>query len=195
MSQPHPHFGNYWRYFDHFTKFISYILYLLSKLGKSEVHSFKRCSIWIWNEKVMVVWRWLCKSWVEMSHLHFAIIGYIFEALPRAQIMHTISRFKAWEVRSPALQTVHDLEVKRRSYGRLKTSAQSWAGISQPRHHLEGCFAAAKPLFGTRVPFRSPVHSFCSCEINFGLRNHFGATKWLRNDLQALKWLRNHLQA
>ncbi|KAL6312691.1 hypothetical protein AAG906_008909 [Vitis piasezkii] len=35
-----------------------------------------------------------------------------FEALPGAKIMHTISRFKAWEVRSPALQTVCDLEVK-----------------------------------------------------------------------------------
>ena len=60
-----------------------------------------------------------------MSHLHFATVGYVFEALPGAQIMHMISFFKAWEVRSPELQTVHNLELKRRSYGRLKTSAQS----------------------------------------------------------------------
>ena len=167
----------------------------------------------------MVLWRWLCKPWVEISHLHFATVGHIFEALLGAQIMHTISCFKSWEVRSLELQTVHNLELKRRSYGRLKTSAQSWAGISQPRRHLEGCFAAAKPtlahvchfaaqfpsfrscdtaakpFFGTWEPFRSPVHSFCSCEINFGLQNHFWALKWLRNDLQASKGLWNHLQA
>ena len=28
-------------------------------------------------------------------------------------------------------------------------------GISQPRPHFEGCFAAVKPLFGTQVPLRS----------------------------------------
>ncbi|RVW24966.1 hypothetical protein CK203_117542 [Vitis vinifera] len=40
-----PHFGNCWEHFDHFPKFISCVLYLISKLGKSGVHSFKRCSI------------------------------------------------------------------------------------------------------------------------------------------------------
>ena len=30
---------------------------------------------------------------------------------------------------------------------------------------LAGCFAAAKPPFGTRVPFGSPIHSFHSCEM------------------------------
>ena len=34
---------------------------------------------------------------------HFATVGYVFGALSGAQIMHTISCFKAWEVRSPAL--------------------------------------------------------------------------------------------
>ncbi|KAL6310932.1 hypothetical protein AAG906_016233 [Vitis piasezkii] len=41
-----PHFGNCWTHFDHFTKFISCVPYLVSNLGKSGVHSFKRCSIW-----------------------------------------------------------------------------------------------------------------------------------------------------
>ena len=108
-------------------------------------------------------------SWNVTAVPHFATIGHIFEALPGAQIMHTISRFKAWEIRSPSLQTVCDLEEKWRSYGRLKTSAQSWAGISQPRRHLEGCFVVAKPLFGTRVPFCSTVPLISSCEM---------ATKW-----------------
>ena len=34
---------------------------------------------------------------------HFTTIGHIFEALPRAQIMHTISRFEYREVKSPIL--------------------------------------------------------------------------------------------
>ncbi|KAL6327999.1 hypothetical protein AAG906_031343 [Vitis piasezkii] len=34
-----------------------------------------------------------------------------------------------------------------------------------PKLHFEEYFAAAKPLFGTRVPFGSPVHSFCSYEM------------------------------
>ena len=37
--------------------------------------------------------------------------------------------------------------------------------ISQPGPHFEGCFATAKPPFGTRVPFGSPVHSFRRCEM------------------------------
>nr|CAN76678.1 hypothetical protein VITISV_022013 [Vitis vinifera] len=56
--------------------------------------------------------------------------------------------------------------------------------FSQPKPHSAGSFSIAKPLFGTRVPFGSPVHSFHSCEmsseITFRLRNglrkcHFAA--------------------
>ena len=35
--------------------------------------------------------------------------------------MHAIYYFKAWEVRNIILQTVHDLDLKRRSYVHLKT--------------------------------------------------------------------------
>ena len=98
---------------------------------------------------------------------HFATVGHIFGALHGAQIMHTICRFESWEVRSLILQTIHDLELKRKRYGRLKMSAQSWAGISQPSPHFEGCFAAAKPPFGTRVPLRSAVRPFHSCEMGY----------------------------
>ena len=52
----------------------------------------------------------------------FFTVGHIFEALLGTQIMHTIFHFKAWEVRSPMLQTVRDLELKRKSYGCLKTN-------------------------------------------------------------------------
>ena len=37
--------------------------------------------------------------------------------------------------------------------------------FSQPKPYFAGCFATTKPPFGTRVPFRSPVHSFRSCEM------------------------------
>ncbi|KAL6346222.1 hypothetical protein AAG906_027977 [Vitis piasezkii] len=61
----------------------------------------------------------------EFECENFTTVGHIFEVLPEAQIMHVISRFKAWEVRNPSLQTVSDLDLKRRSYGRLKTTVQS----------------------------------------------------------------------
>ena len=61
-------------------------------------------------------------SWNVASAPHFATVGHIFEALTGAQIMHTICHFKSWEVRSPMLQTVRDLELKRKSYGCLKTN-------------------------------------------------------------------------
>ena len=68
-----------------------------------------------------------------------------FRVLPGVHFMHTICRLESWEVRSPTLQTVRELELKQRSYGRLKTTASSCAKfrsckISQPKAH----FAAAK---------------------------------------------------
>ena len=177
-------------FLEHFLELKLWILCLISNLGKSGVHNLKRCMIWSWNEEVMAVWRRLCKQWAEMSqpHPHFTTVGHIFGALPGAQIIHTICRFEAREFKSPMLQTVHDLELKRRSYVRLKMSAQSWAGISQSRRHLEGCFAAVKPPLGTRVPLHSTVRPFCSCKMGCKnpppLRNPPPATKML----QALKW-------
>ena len=43
---------------------------------------------------------------------NFATVGHVFGALSGAQIMHMICHFKAWEVRNPVLQTVHDLDLK-----------------------------------------------------------------------------------
>ena len=125
-----PHFGNCWAHLDHFLKLKLCVQYLVSKLGKSGVHRFKRCLIWSWNEAVMAVWRWLCTPWTKI--LHFANVGHIFEVLTGAQIMHTISLFESWEVRSPELQTVLDLELKWKSYGHLKTTVQSWTKMLQP---------------------------------------------------------------
>ena len=35
-----------------------------------------------------------------------------FGVLTRAQFMHTICRFEAWEVKNPMLQTMYDLDLK-----------------------------------------------------------------------------------
>ena len=58
--------------------------------------------------------------------------------------------------------------------------------ISQPRSHFEGCFAAAKPPFGTRVPLRS-THAPISQLWN-GLRNSHFVAKWFPNFQMAVKW-------
>ena len=61
----------------------------------------------------------------EFECENFATVGHNFEALSGAQIMHMICRFESWEVRNPMLQTVRDLDLKRRSYGLLKPTMQS----------------------------------------------------------------------
>ena len=101
-----------------------------------------------------------------------------FRVLPRVYFMHTICHFEAREFRSPTLQMVCKLDLKRRSYGRLKTTASSCAKISQlSTFHYENfaatksacenfarCFAAAKPPASTRVPLHNSNSIFAPCE-------------------------------
>ncbi|RVW82999.1 hypothetical protein CK203_042453 [Vitis vinifera] len=91
----------------HFLELKLCIPYIVSKLGKSGIQFFKR-------------------------RTHFATVGQVFGALPGAQIMHNICCFEAWEVRNPALQMVHDLDLKRRSYGCLKTDYAKLSGNFAP---------------------------------------------------------------
>ena len=187
----HLHFATVRHILDHFLELKLCILYLVLNLGKSGAQCFKWYMIWSGNEEVMAVWRWLCIPWTEM--LHFATVGQIFEVLPGAQIMHTICCFEAWEVRSPIVQIVYALDLKQRSYSRLKMNhakpKRKFFLISQPRPHFEGCFAAAKPPFGTQVPLRSAVRPFHSCEM--GCKN--SPPPWnpppAVKMLQASKWL------
>ena len=125
-----------------------------------------------------------------------------FRVLPGVHFMHTIFRFEAREVRSPTLQTVHELELKQRSYGRLKITTSSCAKISQLRNaplaherhftashsHFATAKWAAKPTFGTRVPFHSPCLHLRSCEPRCKV------TSKLQMKLQIISKLRNHLQ-
>ncbi|RVW64244.1 hypothetical protein CK203_046338 [Vitis vinifera] len=98
-----------------------------------------------------------------------------FRSLPEVQIMHTISHLKAWEVTSTQLQTVLDLDLKRKSYGRLKMTVQTMSGnesiasngmrfggemkklwwFEDKRAKLSENFAAETP-FG-RLQLRAPV--------------------------------------
>ena len=77
----------------------------------------------------------------------------IFWVLPGVHFIYTIFCFEAQEVRSLMLQMVHELELKRRSYGHLKTTASSYAKISQTKAH----FAAAK--WNPLAKFRKVFHN------------------------------------
>ena len=114
--------------------------------------------------------------------------------------MHTIFNFEAREVRCLTLQTVHQLELKRRSYGCLKTTASSYAKISQLRNELRNeihlqnfarCFTAVKPPPSTHVPLHKLKLHFPSyeprCEITFKLRNKLQIISKLRKHLQVMK--------
>ena len=54
------------------------------------------------------------------------VISATFGALYEGQLMHAIYHFKAQEVNNPMLQTVHNLELKRRSYSHWKSITLSW---------------------------------------------------------------------
>ena len=87
-----------------------------------------------------------------------------FQILPGVHFMHIICHFEAWEVRNPTLQTVHESELKWRSYSHWKPIIPSWRPISQLRNHLW----AVKSAFG--------------CEMEtFSLRNFIAHLACLQN--------------
>ncbi|RVX02785.1 hypothetical protein CK203_016388 [Vitis vinifera] len=53
-----------------------------------------------------------------------------FGALPEVHFLHSIYHFKAQEVKNPMLQTVHDSELKRRSYSHFKQITPKCCEIS-----------------------------------------------------------------
>ena len=123
-----------------------------------------------------------------------------FWVLKGVHFIYTICFFEAREVRSPTLQTVHKLELERRSYGHLKTTVQSWAkwaakisqGVSQLRNHPlahECHFTAPPPHFAaTKWAAKWPVKMFLGCEPPCEI------TSKLRFKLQIISKLWNHLQ-
>ena len=54
------------------------------------------------------------------------VVSATFGALSKVQLMHAICHFKAQEVNNPMLQTVHNLELKWRSYSHCNSITLSW---------------------------------------------------------------------
>ena len=124
----------------------------------------------------------------EESNMKFKrteIVGHI-SSTSRSPFYSYYIFFESWEVMSPTLQTVCESELKWRSYGRLKTTAPSWAknsqlqnqltkilqGVSQLRNHLQ----AHVCHFTIQIPFshhaNQLVKSTFSCKMDtFSLRN------------------------
>ena len=72
---------------------------------------------------------WWCEIFTCYAKFKGQKLQEKFGALYGVQFLHAIYHFEAREVRSPTLQTVCNLELKRGSYGLLKATAQSWGGI------------------------------------------------------------------
>ena len=81
-----------------------------------------------------------------------SVFFHTFGALPEVHFLQSIYHFKAQEVKNPMLQTVHDSELKRRSYSHCKQITPSWrkifarlwnqpfaVRISQPFCTVHGC--------------------------------------------------------
>ena len=106
-----------------------------------------------------------------MSHLHFATVGHIFEALPGVKIIHTISCFKI----------LGSEESKSSNGAQFGVETKKLWSFEDKRTKLSENFAAETP-FG-RV--------FRSCETNFGtrvpLRSTGASVSQLRNALRSGK--------
>ena len=81
---------------------------------------------------------------------NFATVRYVFGVLPGAQIMHTIYHFESWEVRNPVLQTMHDLDLKRRSYSRFKTDGAECENFAPWNPKCEKSFPRCEIFFKVR---------------------------------------------
>ena len=73
---------------------------------------------------------WWCEIFACYAKFRGQQLQGKFGALSGVHYLHSIYHFESQEVRSPTLQTVCNFEMKRRSYGQLKATAQSWKGIS-----------------------------------------------------------------
>ncbi|KAL6340004.1 hypothetical protein AAG906_038839 [Vitis piasezkii] len=117
-------------------------------------HHYSRCEIHSKVRKSQSKVRIRVRKFLY-SAPHFATVGHVFGALSGAQIMHTIYQFEAWEVRNLVFQTVHDLDLKRRSYGRLqkcffpfgcKTWPPSYDMASKLQNDMQKHFAKPRKL-------------------------------------------------
>ena len=107
----------------------------------------------VWCLEKSKLWWKKRKKGENSGHWFYCNFRDIFGALSRVHFIHTIYRFEAREVKSPILQTVSKLELKRKSYGHCKKTEPSWAGISHTSIQGAKIFAPCETPPGTRVPF------------------------------------------
>ena len=85
-----------------------------------------------------------CQEWIRIARRKskenlpwsiflMTVVAATFGALSEVQMMHAIYHFKAQEVNNPMLQTVCNLELKRRSCSHYKPITPSW------REHFAKC--------------------------------------------------------
>ena len=118
-----PHFRNCWAHLDNFPKFISCVIYLVSKLGKSGVHSFKRCLIWSWNEEVMPFEDDCAKLNGNVAAAPILLLLDTFlEHFLELKLCIPYVFLKLRKSGVQCFKTVCNLDLKRRSYGHLKES-------------------------------------------------------------------------
>nr|CAN78211.1 hypothetical protein VITISV_038823 [Vitis vinifera] len=107
-----------------------------------------------------------------------------FGALPEVHFLHSIYHFKAQEVKNPMLQTVHDSELKRRSYSHCKQITPKCCEISLLLREFRSLFVQCygippeatryMPQAGTlRTSRWKPISQ--PCEFNLLLRKYFAA--------------------
>ena len=118
-----------------------------------------------------------------------AFFFHTFGALPEVHFLHSIYHFKAPEVKNLMLQTVHDSELKWRSYSHWKLITPRWRKI------LHGC----EITLLLRNDFAAILHSAVEFPLKFldicntleaehhKLKANFAA---LRNNPFAAKWFR-----
>ena len=113
-----------------------------------------------------------------------AVFFRTFGALPEVHFLHSIYHFKAQEVKNPMLQTVRDLELKRRSYSHFKSITLKCYGISLLLREFRSLFVQCygippeatryMPQAGTlRTSRWKPISQ--PCEFNLLLRKYFAA--------------------
>ena len=80
------------------------------------------------------------------------------------------------------LQTVHDLDLKRRSYSHLKKDCAKVRKFRTLKSKVRKILSKVRKFFLSAKMLQA---SRMGCEIPILLRNDLQASKWLQNDLQA----------
>ena len=108
------------------------------------------------------------------------VMSATFGALPGVQFMHAIFHFEAQEVKNPMLQTVHNSELKWRSYSHCKPITPSWRNNFAQRCEITLLCEMISQPFCTVLwnsSWSCPIYatSWKPCENSLLLRSDFAA--------------------